>query len=275
MDFIHIDIESFSSVDLGKCGVYKYAEGEDFEILLFGYSVDGGEVKVVDLARGEKLPEEIVKALTDEKIVKYAHNANFERVCLSRFLGLPPHTFLPPQQWRCTMTWAAYLGLPLSLKGVGEVLKLDEQKMEEGKDLIRYFCMPCTPTKANKGRVRNRPEDAPDKWELFKKYNARDVEVEMQIEEKLKRFPVPEEIWEEYWIDQEINDRGIGVDGELVENAIRIDGEVREELKEKMMRLTDLENPNSVQQLTGWLKEKGVGVESLGKKEVKKTMSFS
>ena len=270
MSYIHCDIESFSSVDLAKCGVYKYAEGEDFEILLFGYSVDGGEVKVVDLASGEELPEEIRKGLTDEKIIKYAHNANFERVCLSRFLGLPPHTYLPPSQWRCTMTWAAYMGMPLSLKGVGAVLGLDKQKMEEGKDLIRYFCVPCNPTKSNNQRTRNRPKDAPEKWAIFKEYNKRDVEVEMQIEEKLSRFQVPQQVWEEYWISEEINDRGIGVDRKLVENAIRIDGEVRQELKGKMQRLTDLDNPNSVQQLLSWLGENGVETATLGKKEVKK-----
>lgn len=270
MKTLEIDIETFSSVDIGKCGVYKYAEAEDFDILLFGFSVDGGEVKVVDLACGEELPKEIRDALTDETILKYAHNANFERVCLSRYLNLPPHTYLPPSQWRCTMTWAAYMGLPLSLKGVGSVLGLDKQKMDEGKDLIRYFCVPCNPTKSNGGRTRNRPEDAPDKWKTFVEYNKRDVEVEMQIQEKLSRFQVPQQVWEEYWIDQEINDRGIGVDRELVENAIRIDGEVRQELKEKMQRLTDLENPNSVQQLLGWLGDNGVEAESLGKKEVKK-----
>lgn len=270
MSYWHVDLETYSSVDLGKCGVYKYAEGEDFEVLLFGVSVDGGPVVVYDLASGEELPEEIRKGLTDPGITKYAHNANFERVCLSRFLGLPPQTYLPPSQWKCTMTWAAYLGLPLSLKGVGSVLGLDKQKMEEGKDLIRYFCVPCNPTKSNNQRTRNRPEDAPEKWDIFKKYNKRDVEVEMQIEEKLKRFPVPDQVWEEYWIDQEINDRGISVDRELVENAISIDGEVRRELKEKMQRLTDLENPNSVQQLLGWLGENGVETTTLGKKEVKK-----
>lgn len=270
MKFIHCDVETFSSVDLGKCGVYKYAEAEDFEILLFGFSVDGGDVQVVDLASGERLPEEIKEALTDPKVIKVAHNANFERVCLSRFLDLPPHTYLPPSQWRCTMTWAAYMGLPLSLKGVGAVLGLDRQKMEEGKELIRFFCTPCNPTKSNNLRTRNRPEDAPDKWDLFKKYNVRDVEVEIQIEEKLTRFPVPDAVWEEYFIDQEINDGGIKVDESLVENAISIDGKVREELKGKMQGLTALENPNSVQQLLGWLGEQGVEADSLGKKDVKK-----
>lgn len=267
---IHCDIETFSSVDLTKCGVYKYAEGEDFEILLFGVSVDGGPVAVYDLASGDELPANIIEALTDPSVIKTAHNANFERVCLSRFLGLPPQTYLPPQQWRCTMTWAAYMGLPLSLKGVGSVLGLDKQKMDEGKDLIKYFCVPCAPTKANKGRTRNRPEDVPEKWELFVSYNKRDVEVEMQIEDKLSRFPVPDSVWDQYFLSEEINDRGIGVDMDLVENAIRIDGEVREELKRKMTRITELENPNSVQQLLGWLGEQGVEAESLGKKNVKK-----
>ena len=270
MRFLHVDIETFSSVDLTKCGVYKYAEGEDFEILLFGVSVDGGPVVVYDLASGDELPTNIKEALTDPSVIKTAHNANFERVCLSRFLALPPHTYLPPQQWRCTMTWAAYMGLPLSLKGVGAVLGLDKQKMEEGKDLIKYFCVSCTPTKANKGRTRNRPEDAPEKWELFVSYNKRDVEVEMQIEEKLSRFPVPDSVWDQYFLSEEINDRGIGVDMELVGNAIRIDGEVREELKRKMTGITELENPNSVQQLLGWLGENGVEADSLGKKNVKK-----
>lgn len=270
MRFLHVDIETFSSVDLTKCGVYKYAEGEDFEILLFGVSVDGGPVVVYDLASGDELPTNIKEALTDPSVIKTAHNANFERVCLSRFLDLPPHTYLPPQQWRCTMTWAAYMGLPLSLKGVGAVLGLDKQKMEEGKELIRFFCTPCAPTKANKGRTRNRPEDAPEKWELFVSYNKRDVEVEMQIEEKLSRFPVPDPVWDQYFLSEEINDRGIGVDMELVENAIRIDGEVREELKRKMTGITELENPNSVQQLLGWLGENGVEADSLGKKNVKK-----
>lgn len=270
MRFLHVDIETFSSVDLTKCGVYKYAEGEDFEILLFGVSVDGGPVVVYDLASGDELPTNIKEALTDPSVIKTAHNANFERVCLSRFLDLPPHTYLPPQQWRCTMTWAAYMGLPLSLKGVGAVLGLDKQKMEEGKDLIKYFCVPCAPTKANKGRTRNRLEDAPEKWELFVSYNKRDVEVEMQIEEKLSRFPVPDSVWDQYFLSEEINDRGIGVDMELVENAIRIDGEVREELKRKMTGITELENPNSVQQLLGWLGENGVEADSLGKKNVKK-----
>ena len=270
---IHIDIESFSSVDLTRGGVYKYAEEEDFEVLLFGVSVDGGEVRVYDLASGDKLPADIKEALTDPEVIKVAHNANFERVCLSRYLGMPTGRYLSPASWRCTMTWAAYMGLPLSLAGVGAVLGLDKQKMSEGKDLIKYFCVPCAPTKANGGRTRNRPSDAPEKWELFVSYNKRDVEVEMQIEEKLSRFPVPDQVWQEYFIDQQINDNGIGVDLSLVRQAIRIDGEVRAELKEKMQDITALDNPNSVQQLLSWLGENGVEAENLGKKDVKKMLA--
>ena len=270
---IHIDIESFSSVDLTRGGVYKYAEAEDFEVLLFGVSVDGGEVRVYDLASGDKLPADIKEALTDPEVIKVAHNANFERVCLSRYLGMPTGRYLSPASWRCTMTWAAYMGLPLSLAGVGAALGLDKQKMTEGKDLIKYFCVPCAPTKANGERTRNRPTDAPEKWELFISYNKRDVEVEMQIEEKLSRFPVPDQVWQEYFIDQQINDNGIGVDLALVGQAIRIDGEVRAELKEKMQGITALDNPNSVQQLLGWLGENGVEAESLGKKDVKKMLA--
>lgn len=270
MRTLEIDIETYSSVDLAKCGVYKYAEGEDFEILLFGYSVDGGPVLVVDLASGEEIPEDIRQALSDEKVIKTAHNASFERVCLSRYLNLPTGEYLPPFQWHCTMTWAAYLGFPLSLKSVGAVLGLDKQKMDEGKDLIRFFCVPCKPTKTNGGRTRNMAKDAPEKWETFIEYNKRDVEVEMQIAMKLSRFQVPQQVWEEYWISEEINDRGIKIDKELVENAIWIDGEVRRDLKAKMQTLTGLDNPNSVQQLTGWLKGEGVEISTLGKKDVKK-----
>lgn len=273
MKELHIDIETYSSVDLGKCGVYKYTESPDFEILLFGYSVDGGEVQVVDLACGEKLPEEIVSALEDDTVTKLAHNASFERVCLSRFLGYPTGEYLNPEQWKCTMVWSAYMGLPLSLAGVGAVLGLDKQKMSEGKDLIRYFCVPCAPTKANGGRTRNLPSDAPEKWETFMRYNVRDVEVEMQIQQKLERFPVPDSIWEEYAIDQEINDRGVRIDEILVKSAIEMDAKIKDELKSKMQELTALENPNSVAQLSGWLADNGVETDSLGKKQVKALMS--
>lgn len=222
MKTISIDIETYSGTDLGKCGVYKYTEDLDFEVLLFGYAVDGGEVHVVDLALGEKIPADIAASLTDENVLKFAFNANFERVCLSRHLGMPTGEYLDPSSWRCTMVWAAYMGLPLSLQGVGTVLNLDKQKLTEGKELIKYFCSPCAPTKSNGGRTRNRPEDAPEKWSLFKSYNLRDVETEMGIQQKLTKFPVPEFVWDEYHIDQEINDRGVRLDIPLVDTAIRI-----------------------------------------------------
>lgn len=264
MKTLSIDLETYSDVDLSKCGVYKYTENINFEILLFGYSVDGGEVCVVDLASGEKIPDEILDALTDENVTKWAFNASFERTCLSRFLGVK----LSPKSWKCTMIWSAYLGLPLSLKGVGAVLKLDAQKMDEGKDLIRYFCVPCKPTKANGYRLRNYHCHAPDKWELFKRYNKRDVEVEMEIQQKLSRFPVPNFMWEEYHLDQEINDRGIFVDMKMVKQAIAFDKRSKDELSDAMKKLTNLENPNSVMQMKLWLAENGLEVDSLGKKEV-------
>lgn len=264
MKTLSIDLETYSDVDLPKCGVYKYTENINFEILLFGYSVDGGEVCVVDLASGEKIPDEILDALTDENVTKWAFNASFERTCLSRFLGVK----LSPKSWKCTMIWSAYLGLPLSLKGVGAVLKLDAQKMDEGKDLIRYFCVPCKPTKANGYRLRNYHCHAPDKWELFKRYNKRDVEVEMEIQQKLSRFPVPNFMWEEYHLDQEINDRGIFVDMKMVKQAIALDAKSKEYLTSAMQKLTNLDNPNSVIQMKNWLAENGLEVDSLGKKEV-------
>ena len=268
MKNLSIDLETYSSADIGKTGVYRYVEAPDFEVLLFGYSVDGALPQVVDLACGERIPDEIVAALNDPAVLKWAFNANFERICLSHYLGLPSGEYLEPQQWRCSMIWSAYLGLPLSLAGVGAVLKLEKQKLETGKDLIKYFCQPCSPTKANGGRTRNRPADAPDKWEMFKSYNLRDVETEMAIQQKLSRFPMPDFVWDEYHLDQEINDRGIRLDMQVVENAIRIDALSRAELSEKMQALTDLENPNSVAQMKAWLAEHGVEVESLGKKEV-------
>jgi len=269
MHHMSVDIESHSSVDLSKSGVYRYCEAEDFEILLFGYSVDGGAVQVVDLARGEKMPREILEALTDAGVVKWAFNAAFERICLSRYLGLPTGTYLDPASWRCTMIWSAYLGLPLSLMGVGAVLGLEKQKLSEGKDLIRYFCTPCNPTIANGGRRRNRPADAPDKWALFIEYNRRDVEVELAIHQRLARFPVPDAVWDEYHLDQRINDRGVLVDRTLVQRAIGMDGLSRQELVSRMRELTDLENPNSVSQVKTWLSENGLEVDSLGKKDVK------
>lgn len=265
---IFCDIESYSSTDLSKSGVFRYCEAEDFEILLFGYSVDGGEVQVVDLARGEKIPKRILEALTDASVVKWAFNAAFERICLSRYLGLPTGTYLDPASWRCTMIWSAYLGLPLSLMGVGAVLGLEKQKLSEGKDLIRYFCIPCAPTIINGGRRRNRPADAPDKWELFVDYNKRDVEVELAIHQRLRRFPVPDAIWDEYHLDQRINDRGVLIDRQLVRSAIEMDSLSRQELVSRMQVITDLENPNSVSQVKTWLAENGLEVDSLGKKDV-------
>ena len=269
MNYLSIDIETYSSINLAKSGVYRYCEAADFEILLFGYSVDGGEVKVVDLARGEKIPKNIIRAISDDGIIKWAFNATFERICLSRHLGLPTGTYLDPVSWHCTMIWSAYLGLPLSLMGVGAVLGLQRQKLSEGKDLIRYFCTPCNPTITNGGRTRNEADDAPDKWRLFIEYNKRDVEVEIAIHQRLCRFPVPDAIWDEYHLDQRINDRGVLVDKNLVGNAIRMDKRAREELIARMKELTDLENPNSVSQVKTWLSENGLEVDSLGKKDVK------
>jgi len=265
---ISIDIESFSSVDLAKSGVYRYIESSDFEILLFGYSIDGGDIEVIDLASGEKLPEEIQSALTDPSITKWAFNAQFERICLSKWLGLPNGQYLSPESWRCTMVWSAYMGLPLSLEGSGAVLGLEKQKLSEGKDLIRYFCKPCNPTATNGGRLRNLPIHAPDKWSEFKSYNLRDVEAEIAIQEKLSKFPVPEEVWNEYHLDQEINDRGVSLDMPFVNEAIKMDNRSRSELLQKMKRLTDLDNPNSVAQMKNWLSDQGLETDSLGKKVV-------
>ena len=286
MKTLSIDIETYSDVSLGKCGVYKYAESPTFEILLFGYAVDGGEVKTIDLAQGERLPPELIDALVSDEVVKWAYNANFERVCLSRYLrdmeiSLDPFfddhplsmkraRFLSPKSWRCSMVWASTMGLPRSLEGVGAVLGLEKQKLTEGKDLIKYFCVPCAPTKSNGGRTRNLPRDALNRWEAFKRYNIRDVETEMGIKERLSKFPVPDFVWDEYHIDQEINDRGVRLDMDLVEKAIELDTRSRAELTAAMKELTSLDNPNSVQQMKQWLALQGVEVESLGKKEVAK-----
>jgi len=278
-----IDLETYSDVDISKCGVYKYAESDQFEILLFGVSLDGSPVRVYDLACGETLPEEILAALSDENVTKWAFNASFERICLSNwlkryhpehFMGYsipedPAGKYLNPSSWKCTMIWSAYLGLPLSLAGVGAALKLQDQKLKEGKDLVRYFCSSCKPTKANGGRTRNLPEHDPEKWELFKFYNQRDVEVEMSIQKRLAHYPVPDQVWEEYHIDQEINDRGIQLDMDVVNNAIAFDEKSRDSLMIQMQQLTGLENPNSVSQMKEWLSRNGVEVESLGKKDVK------
>ena len=282
MKKLSIDIESYSDVDLTKSGVYSYAQSFNAELLLFGYSVDGGDIKVIDVAQGEKIPTEILQALSNEKIEKWCFNANFERVFLSSWLsrnypqyfysyitnGDTVRDYLNPRGWKCSLVWSAYMGLPLSLKSVGEALKLSEQKMDEGKDLIKYFCVSCKPTKANGGRTRNLPIHAPDKWKTFKAYNKRDVEVEMAIQHKLRNFPVPDFIWEEFYLDQEINDRGIMLDMPVVKNAIDFDERIREQLTLRMQQLTNLENPNSVQQL----RENGMLVESLGKKEVKELL---
>ena len=268
MQHLSIDIETYSSVNLQKAGVYKYAESPDFDILLFGYSVDGGAVHVIDLACGEKIPTEIVDALSDESVTKWAFNAQFERVCLSNYLD----TWLSPDSWHCTMVWSATLGLPLSLEGVGAVLGLEKQKLTEGKNLIKYFCVPCAPTKTNGGRIRNLPQHDMEKWEQFKAYNLRDVETEMSIQRKLTRFPVPDFIWDEYHLDQEINDRGIGLDMTLVEQAIAIDSISRKNLTQQIQNLTDLDNPNSVAQMKGWLSDNGLKMDTLGKKAVAETL---
>ncbi len=268
MKTLSIDIETFSSAPLTKCGVYKYVESPDFEILLFGYSADEGPVQVIDLACGENLPPEIMAALTNENVTKFAFNASFERICLSRHLGYPTGEYLYPQSWRCSMVWSATLGLPLSLASVGTVLKLDKQKLSEGKDLIKYFCQPCAPTKTNGGRTRNLPEHAPDKWAAFKAYNVRDVETEMAIQEKLAKFPVPDSVWDEYHLDQEINDRGVALDTTMVQQAIDMDNRSRTELVAAMKTLTNLENPNSVQQMKQWLADNGLETDTLGKKAV-------
>lgn len=279
---LSIDIETYSDMDLQKCGVYKYAQSPAFEILLFGVSVNGGEVMVYDLAQGEEIPMEIIQALTDDMVTKWAFNASFERVCLSEYLrrNYPQQfygysinedtvgDYLDPAAWKCSMIWSAYMGLPLSLAGAGAVLGLEEQKLKEGKDLIRYFCVPCKSTKVNGGRTRNLPEHDREKWNLFKFYNKRDVEVEMSIQEKLKKFPVPDFVWDEYHLDQEINDRGIALDMAVVENAIAFDAKSKAELAEKMQKLTDLDNPNSVVQMKQWLLDNGLEMDSLGKKEV-------
>ena len=289
MKRLSIDLETHSDIDLSKCGVYKYVESPNFEILLFGYSVDEGPVKVVDLALGEKIPDEILDALTDESVTKWAFNSQFERICLSEYLRrFYPEKFisysikedsvsryLSPISWKCTMTWSAYLGLPLSLEGAGKVLGLSEQKLKEGKDLIRYFCVPCKPTKVNGGRTRNLPKHDKEKWEAFVKYNARDIEVELSIQERLKNYPVPDFVWEEFWLDQEINDRGIALDMEMATNAISFDKHAKEELVKKIQRLTGVENPNSVIQMKAWLLENGIETESLDKKAVKELIASS
>lgn len=279
---LSLDLETYSSVDLGKSGIYKYIEAPDFEILLFGYSVDGKDIQVIDIANGESVPAHILAALTDNRVVKWAFNAQFERICLSRYLRdichfdntgycIPQDTignYLNPEAWKCTMVWAAYMGLPLSLEGVGSVLGLEKQKLTEGKDLIRYFCVPCKPTAANGQRIRNLPIHAKEKWDAFKLYNKRDVETEILIQQKLSKFTVPDSIWDEYHLDQEINDRGVALDMTLVKEAIAMDTRSRSELTATMQKLTRLDNPNSVMQMKQWLADNGIETDTLGKKAV-------
>lgn len=266
MKHLSIDIETYSSENLAKCGVYRYCQSPDFEVLLFGYSVEGGPVKVVDLANGETIPDEIICAIVDDKVIKWAFNAQFERICLSRYLGGNVGVYMNPASWRCTMVWAATLGLPLSLEGVGAVLGLEKQKLKEGKDLIRYF---CTPAKAKDGSTfRHYPSDAPEKWETFKAYNLRDVETEMAIQDKLSKFPVAESEWRNYHLDQQINDRGIMLDMTMVHQAIACDDQFKRTHMEQARSVTGLENPNSPAQLKEWLAERGVEVESLSKSAV-------
>ena len=277
MKTLSLDLETYSSVDLGKSSVYRYAESPDFDILLLGYCADGGEVQVVDLAQGEQVPPEVIDALTDARVCKWAFNAQFERVCLSQWLrrnGYPLRNeryaapddpcmaYLTPAGWRCTMVWSAYLGLPLSLKDVGAVLGLDKQKLTAGKELIRYFCVP------GKDGTRRMPASAPEKWATFRAYNLRDVETEMSIQDRLRKYPVPDEVWAQYHLDQQINDRGIGVDRTLVRGAIAIDERSREELTARLRELTMLDNPNSVQQMKDWLAANGLQTDTLGKKQV-------
>ena len=279
---LSLDLETKSSVDIGKSGAYKYAESPDFAILLFGVSINHGPITVYDLACGDTVPEEIIAALSDDRVTKWAYNASFERVCLSVWLrrnypqhfrsysipGDPVQNYLDPASWKCTLVWAAYNGLPLGLEKVGAVLGFEEQKLKEGKDLIKYFCCPCKPTKSNGGRTWNLPHHAPEKWELFKKYNERDVQVEMQIQERLKNYPVPDFVWDEYHLDQQINDRGIMIDQGMVREALRIDELSKTDLTARMQKKTGLDNPNSVIQMKDYLAENGMEVESLGKKDV-------
>ena len=279
---LSLDLETKSSVDIAKCGVYKYAESPDFEILLFGVSVNHGPITVYDLACEDTVPDEIIAALSDDRVTKCAYNAAFERVCLSVWLrryypqhfktysipGDPVQNYLDPSSWKCTLVWAAYNGLPLGLDKVGAVLGFEEQKLKEGKELIKYFCCPCRPTKKNGGRTWNLPHHAPEKWALFKKYNERDVQVEMQIQERLKNYQVPDFVWDEYHLDQEINDRGIMIDQEMVSQALRIDALSKCDLTARMQRKTGLANPGSVVQMKSYLAENGMEVDTLGKKDV-------
>lgn len=286
IEYLSIDLETKSGTDLSNSGVYRYTEDPEFEILLFGYSVNGGEVSVIDVACGEQIPEEVLRAIVDESVTKWAFNAAFERVCLSAWLrknrpdlfcsySIPQDSvgnYLHPASWKCSLIWSAYIGLPLSLEGVGAVLKLQDQKMSEGKALIKYFSLPCKPTKVNGGRLWNCPQHAPEKWAIFKAYNKRDVEVEMSIQKMLTKFPVPDFVWEEYHLSEQINDRGVGLDRQMVEQAIQLDAQSRDELSAEMQKLTQLENPNSVAQMKQWLADHGLEVDSLDKKAVRELL---
>ena len=263
MRFMSIDIETYSDIDINKAGVYRYVDTDAFKILLFAYSVDGGPVQLVDLTRGDSIPKEIVKALSEKSITKWAYNANFERVALSRFLGMPTGQYLDPVGWKCSMVWAATLGLPMGLAKVGEVLALDKQKMSEGRGLIYKFCKPDKKT-----GLRVMPEEFPEDWETFRRYNIKDVETEMGIQKMISPFPCSDELWQEYWTDQQINDRGVEVDLTLARNAVAMDAEISENLMEKMRSLTGIDNPISTSQLDMWLREHGCDMVSLGKKDV-------
>ena len=273
MNELLIDVETYSDVDLSKSGVFKYVESNSFEILLFGYSVDGSDVKVVDLANGEKIPPYILDALTDSNVKKFAFNSMFERIALSKFLGLPCGTYLDPSSWYCDMVWCSSLGLPLSLENVGIVLGLEKKKLSVGKDLIRYFCKPVEPTKSNGGRTRNLPSDAPDKWELFKEYNARDVQAELEIHNRISKFPMQDFEWENYHLDQRINNYGILLDMEFVNHAISVDEKNSESNYERAIEITGINNPNSPKQLKEWLVEQGESdIDSLSKAEIKRLL---
>lgn len=263
MRFMSIDIETYSDIDINKAGVYRYVDTDAFKILLFAYSVDGGPVQLIDLTRGDSLPKEIVKALSNKSVTKWAYNANFERVALSRFLGMPTGQYLDPEGWKCSMVWAATLGLPMGLAKVGEVLALDKQKMSEGRGLIYKFCKPDKKT-----GQRVMPEEFPEDWETFRRYNIRDVETEMGIQKMISPFPCSDELWQEYWTDQRINDRGVEVDLTLAKNAVAMDAEISKNLMEKMRALTGIDNPRSTAQLDLWLREHGYDMVSLGKKDV-------
>lgn len=273
MNELLIDVETYSDVDLSKSGVFKYVESNSFEILLFGYSVDGSDVKVVDLANGEKIPPYILDALTDSNVKKFAFNSMFERIALSKFLGLPNGTYLDPSSWYCDMVWCSSLGLPLSLESVGIVLGLEKKKLSVGKDLIRYFCKPVEPTKSNGGRTRNLPSDAPNKWELFKEYNARDVQAELEIHNRISKFPMKDFEWENYHLDQRINNYGILLDMEFVNHAISVDEKNSESNYERAIEITGINNPNSPKQLKEWLVEQGESdIDSLSKAEIKRLL---